>query len=76
MKHCTECNREYPDHLVQELAIGGGGKLRYIPLCPICAYGKYMNPHRGLPPDTPPTSGTIARRLWLEAKRYMEKKKL
>lgn len=38
MKECSICDREFPDHLVSDMAIGRPGReLDYRTLCPMCA---------------------------------------
>lgn len=38
MKQCSACTREFPDHLVSDMAIGEPGRqLEYRTVCPMCA---------------------------------------
>lgn len=50
---CPDCNRDFPPHLLSDMAIKPlGGKLRYEKKCPLCGL-KTMNELNGLPEGTP-----------------------
>jgi len=66
MRRCKCCKNQYPDHLVQPMAISMDEGLKYFDFCPLCAL-VIRNRISGLPDNTPFT-GTRAGELWEEAK--------
>lgn len=70
MTKCLECEQLFPDHLVQEMAIGDQTGLHYVPLDPVCAL-KIRNQTAGLPINTP-FQGEMANDLWEEAVEYLK----
>jgi len=66
-KKCSQCNRSFPEHLLQPM-IRSAGNLYDV--CPLCAL-KIRNKEHGLPEDTPFT-GEIARMFWQAAKDYVD----
>lgn len=75
MLPCIECDRQFPDLLIQPLVTTELPEPR--PMCPLCAYSRYINPQCGLPPDTPPDAerAPLAYRLWTEALSYVNGRK-
>lgn len=70
MTKCLECEKLFPDHLIQDMAIGDQTGLSYVPLDPVCAL-KIRNQTAGLPLDTP-FQGEMANALWEEAVEYLK----
>lgn len=73
MTKCLECEQLFPDHLIQDMAIGDKTGLHYVPLDPVCAL-KIRNQTAGLPLDTP-FQGEMAQALYEEAVEFLEKQK-
>lgn len=70
MTKCEQCNKSFPDHLVERTLSWMPGDDSYEDLCPICALKK-VNEIGGLPKDTP-FQGKEAQSLWEEAKAFLE----
>ena len=67
---CPECQKDYPEHLLRDLAVNDAEGLRYRRMCPICAL-VIINKAGGLPEGTP-FAGPIAARLHAEALRHLK----
>ncbi len=65
MEECTQCHREFPDHLINQMVMGGG----YAFVCPLCAL-EMRNKAHGIPVGTP-FRGEMAHDMWLEATEYV-----
>ena len=71
MKLCAECHREFPSHMIQELAWLGKDGMLSAAMCPICAYDR-INKLHGLPEgEPPPETAPAARALYFEARQYL-----
>jgi hypothetical protein len=67
---CQCCDRDFPDGLINEMAVGDASGLRYAWLCPPCAL-VMVNEAHGLPPGTP-FRGPNAARLHAEALAHLK----
>jgi hypothetical protein len=68
---CPSCRRDFPAHLLTEMAIKPAGEnLRYELKCPCCALA-LMNEMHGFPKGTPFT-GTNAARMHMEALAHLQ----
>lgn len=66
MDDCTECDREFPDHLLNPLFTGRGT----FYMCPLCAL-KTRNRMHNLPSDTL-FQGEVANDMWIEANEFIQ----
>ena len=65
-KVCTECQRRFPDHLIQRLVCNGVSEA----MCPLCALAERNSAHRL--PRSEPFSGPIARAMFVEACEHLK----
>ena len=68
---CLECDLDFPDHLIAELAEGRNSKLYRRKMCPICA-NRILNNQFGLPLGTP-FYGPKAQAMLEEAEQFLIK---
>jgi len=66
MQKCNECERKFPEHLIQPLFAKG----TYTPMCPICAL-RITNEIHGI--NRKEFHGTMANQYLKEAKRHVQK---
>jgi len=67
VKKCSYCNHEFPEHLIQSIALIDEAGLRYVPICPICALAT-LNKMHGI--EQTEFQGQIANSLLKEAREY------
>lgn len=67
MRKCEQCDRKFPDELLETPLYVNG---KYIDCCPICAL-RIRNAAAGLPEDTM-FAGEMAQALYAEAVKYVK----
>ncbi len=67
---CPDCKRDFPAHLLSEMAISDDAGLRYEMKCPLCALAAINRLH-GLPEQTP-FRGERAKAMYAEAVSHLK----
>ncbi len=70
MKECSQCHKEFPSHLIDQLVSFEGGLKTSFDSCPICALA-FTNKMHGI--ERTDFTGSMASLMLAEAKEFIKK---